>query len=321
MKKIAILLIFALTMAGCTPKQDSDLKKITFVLDWTPNTNHTGLYTAIEKGYFKDEGLDVEIVQPAENTAVDMVSGGAAQFGISFQEEVSFARTASTPMDVVAIAAVIQHNTSGFAAPRDKGINSPRDFEGKTYGGWGTPLEKPFLSYVMSQDGGDVENVNMLTDNSTDFLTGVSSNYDFAWIFEGWDGMAAKLAGMDVAYFSLVDYGIDFYTPVIISSQKYLSENEKIAKKFMRAVSKGYADCAKNPEECAQYLLKNSPELDRNLVLASQKFLADKYIDDAPRWGEMKKETWVNFTKFLNDNKMLENDLDIGSAFTNIYLP
>lgn len=122
--------------SGSTP----ELKAIKVVLDWTPNTNHTGLYVAQQEGYYEQEGLKVEIVQPGSGGADQMVASNAVPFGISYQESVTQARTQDVPL--VSIAAVIQHNTSGFAAPVDRNIHSPKDFEGKSYGGWGSPLKK-----------------------------------------------------------------------------------------------------------------------------------------------------------------------------------
>ena len=88
------------------------------VLDWTPNTNHTGLYVARDNGFFKDHGLDVEIIQPGEAGADTMVATGAADFGVGYQEGMTQARIQGVPL--VSIAAIIQHNTSGFASPRVK---------------------------------------------------------------------------------------------------------------------------------------------------------------------------------------------------------
>ena len=142
-KYISIALAGALmltTLSGCSKKEEKSAnkgEKVTVVLDWTPNTNHTGLYTALENGYYKDQGLDVEIVQPPEGGAASLVASGKADFGISYQEEVTYAKTSDDPLPIKAIAAVIQHNSSGFASPKDKNIKTPKDFEGKIYGGWG----------------------------------------------------------------------------------------------------------------------------------------------------------------------------------------
>ncbi|HPJ22355.1 MAG TPA: ABC transporter substrate-binding protein, partial [Clostridia bacterium] len=82
-----------LAYSGCT----NDPDKVTFVLDWTPNTNHTGIYVALDKGYFNEAGLDVEIIQPADGTAEQLVAAKTAQFGVSYQENVTFARAQGMP--------------------------------------------------------------------------------------------------------------------------------------------------------------------------------------------------------------------------------
>ncbi|HZG72342.1 MAG TPA: ABC transporter substrate-binding protein, partial [Chondromyces sp.] len=149
MKKWLVLLVAALFLVGCNgqdtaDQEDNDSKKeekekVSVVLDWTPNTNHTGIYVAQERGYFEEEGLDVEILLPGEAGADQLVASGKAEFGVSYQEGITQARVQDIPL--VSIAAVIQHNTSGFASPVEKGIKEPKDFEGKTYGGWGSPIE------------------------------------------------------------------------------------------------------------------------------------------------------------------------------------
>ncbi|GAF09841.1 hydroxymethylpyrimidine ABC transporter [Paenibacillus pini JCM 16418] len=144
------------TTTGTEPKK---LKDIKVVLDWTPNTNHTGLYVAKNQGYYEEEGLNVEIVQPGSGGADTMVAAGKVPFGISYQENVTQARTQDVPL--VSIAAIIQHNTSGFAAPVDRKIKSPKDFEGKTYGGWGSPVEEAVMGSIMQKESADVKKVTI----------------------------------------------------------------------------------------------------------------------------------------------------------------
>jgi len=121
---ITFLLISALLLLilPACQKGTGGLQKITVVLDWVPNTNHTGIYIAKENGYYNDQGLEVEIIQPSEGGSADLIAAGKGEFGISYQEQVTYARTAENPLPVVAIAAIIQHNTSGFASLLDKGI-------------------------------------------------------------------------------------------------------------------------------------------------------------------------------------------------------
>ncbi len=329
MRKLLTLLIIVglllIPLAGCSknpPSQDKqELTKVTVLLDWLPNTNHTGLYVAKEKGYFKTEGLNVEIMQPGEGGTSQLLAAGKGDFGISYQEEVTIARSQNIP--VIALAAVIQHNTSGFASPVEKGITSPRDFEGKSYGGWGSPAESAMIKALMDKYQADFNKVEMLNIGEADFFTSMHKGVDFAWIYWGWTGVEAEQRNLDLNFIKLRDenLALDFYTPVIISSEKMLKENPELAEKFMRACSKGYQFAIENPEDAAELLLKNEPDLDRNLVMASQKYLANEYQADAPRWGEMKEEVWNNYANFMYENKLIDKNIDPDKAFTNKYLP
>lgn len=239
---------------GSTDNSDSagNLQDVTFVLDWTPNTNHTGGYVAKVKGFFEKEGLNVSIIQPGESSADQLVASDTAQFGVSYQEGVTFARASDIP--IVSIAAVIQHNTSGFGSLKSKGINSPKDFEGKKYGGWGSEVEAATVRQIVKDAGGDPEKVEILTTGTMDFLTASETGQiDFAWIFEGWDYINATNKGAEINYISLRELSdtFDFYTPVIITNEKNINSNTELVKSFMRAVQEGYKFAMENPDEAA----------------------------------------------------------------------
>ncbi len=328
-KYISIAIAGALmltTLSGCSKKEEKSAnkgEKVTVVLDWTPNTNHTGLYTALENGYYKDQGLDVEIVQPPEGGAASLVASGKADFGISYQEEVTYAKTSDDPLPIKAIAAVIQHNSSGFASPKDKNIKTPKDFEGKIYGGWGSESETAAIKAVMEKTGADFDKVTIADIGQDDFFTATTNSVDFAWIYEGWDVVQAKLKNFDLNFIPLnqFDKRLDYYTPVIISNETLLNDNPELAKKFMKATTEGYQFAIDNPEEAAKILVKHAPEIDEELAIESQKFLASKYKDDAPRWGEMKDEVWNNYTAFLKEYGLINKDLKPEDAYTNEFLP
>ncbi|GAA0178725.1 ABC transporter substrate-binding protein [Clostridium sediminicola] len=333
LKKISYLvttvLLSTMVLAGCaannnepeTVEKEKELQKITVTLDWTPNTNHTGLYVAKDKGYYKEVGLEVEIVQPSSGTAEQLVAADTAQFGISYQEAVTLARLEGVP--VVSIAAVIQHNTSGFASIKDKGIETPADFEGKKYGGWGSPIEQATLKALMEKHEADVDKVEILTSGATDFFASSENDIDFAWIFEGWTGVEAKLKGIELNYVDLgkEEAALDYYTPVIITNESNINNNEELVENFMAATAKGYEEAIQNPSEAATILIANAPELDKDLVIASQEFLSKKYKDDAAQWGVQKKEVWDNYTNWLFDNELISEKIDTEKAFTNKFLP
>lgn len=115
------------------------------MLDWTPNTNHTGLFVAKELGYFKEEGLEnVEIVQPPEGSTTALIGAGGAQFGISFQDTLAKSFSNDSPVPVTAVAAIIQHNTSGIISLKDKGIDSLKKLEGHKYATWDDEQKKQY---------------------------------------------------------------------------------------------------------------------------------------------------------------------------------
>ncbi|MFC4386930.1 ABC transporter substrate-binding protein [Gracilibacillus marinus] len=328
MKKIFYLLIITIAvLSACSndgetqTEEDADLEKVTLVLDWTPNTNHTGLYVAKEKGYFEEQGLDVEIILPGEAGADQTVASGKAEFGISAQEAVTEARVQDIP--IVSIAAIIQHNTSGFAAPTEKGIQSPKDFVGKTYGGWGAPVEAAVIDSLMKQEGTSVEDVSIINMGNTDFFTAVERDIDFAWIYYGWTGIEAELRGVELDMLYLTDYSekLDYYTPVITTNEEMIEENPETVRKLLQAVSEGYEFAINQPTEAADILIEAVPDLDSELVKASQEWLASKYIDDAEKWGIQSKSVWQNYATWMFDNGLLDKELDVQQAFTNEFLP
>jgi ABC-type nitrate/sulfonate/bicarbonate transport system substrate-binding protein len=330
-KNISLALVLVLilgVLSGCTatkaPEDEKvELEKITVILDWVPNTNHTGLYVALENGYYEEEGLEVEIIQPTAGGSADLIAAGQGEFGVSYQEQVTYARTATDPLPVVSIAAVIQHNTSGFASPKTKNIATAKEFEGKKYGGWGSPMEEAMLRGLMTKEGADFDKLEMIDIQASDFFTSVENHVDFTWIFYGWDGIAAELRDYDLNFIKLQDVepALDFYTPVLITSESLLIERPELAKKFLNATSKGYNFSIDNPAEAGKILIKFVPELDEEMVVASQEYLAKEYKAQASRWGEMKAEIWETYGNWMFENDLLENQLIVDEAYTNDFLP
>ncbi len=334
----ALVMALALTMslAACGGKETEEevqeegetpdqLEEITFVLDWTPNTNHTGLYVALEKGYFKDAGLDVKVVQPPEDGAEMLVASGRAQFGVSFQDYLAAALSGDSPLNISAVAALIQHNTSGIISRKGEGMDTPKGLEGHKYATWDMPVEKATLRQVVEADGGDFDQVELIPSTVTDEVSALGKSVDAIWIFYAWAGIACEVAGLETDYFAFkdIDPVFDFYTPIVIANNDFLAEKPEVAKAFMAALAHGYKDAIENPEEAAEILMKASPELkdSADLVVASQKYLAEQYQADAARWGEFDADRWGAFFTWLNDKGLVENPLDPTAGFTNDFLP
>ncbi|QJD83451.1 ABC transporter substrate-binding protein [Cohnella herbarum] len=297
------------------------LQKVTLVLDWTPNTNHTGLYVARDQGLWKKHGLDVEIILPPEAGASALVANNTADFGVGAQESMILAREQGLPL--VSIAPIIQHNTSGFASPVDKNIKEPKDFEGKSYGGWGSPAEQAVIESIMNVQQADVGKVNFVSAGTADFFTAVKKGIDFEWIFYGWTGIEAELRNEPVNMVYLTDYSkqLDYYTPLLLTNEKLIQEKPELVRAFLAGASEGYQYAIDNPDAAADLLIKAVPELNADLVKASQKWLSPKYKDDAPRWGEQKREVWSGYGDWLSQNGLMKEGLNYDEMFTTEFLP
>jgi ABC-type nitrate/sulfonate/bicarbonate transport system substrate-binding protein len=238
---------------------------------------------------------------------------------VSYQENVIRARGEGIPL--VSIAAVIQHNTSGFASLKEANIKSVKDFEGKRYGSWDSPSELAILKNVMDKAGADFNKVKVIS-GIYDFFSTIGKDADFEWIYYGWDGVIAAQRGVEINYIPLKDLNpvFDYYTPVLISSEDYLKDNAQTTKKFLKAVKKGYEYCIAEPEKAADILIKHVPELNSEQVKASLSYLADQYQAEAAYWGMQQSEVWQSFTNWMSDEKLISKPISIDQAFTNEYL-
>lgn len=296
---------------------------VTLMLDWVPNTNHTGIFVAQSKGYFNDAGLEVRIIQPGEVFAEQAVAGGAADIGISFQEQVTLARAAEVP--IVSIAAIIQHNSSGFSSLAELGVRSPRDWEGLLYGSFGSPFEEPTLRVLMECDGGDFSKLRIVGTGFTDPLALISERQtDLAWIFYGWQGIQAQLQGIELNIVMMEDWFDcipDYYTPLFIAAEESIENRPEMIRAFLEGVSRGYSFAIEDPEAAAQILLEAVPELNENLVRQSQIWISQRYQQDAPRWGEQKLSVWDDYSKWMAQHRIIAQPIDAANAFTNDFLP
>jgi len=313
---------FAVACLAAASAAAAGAETVRLALDWTPNTNHTGIFVARALGYFAEEGLDIEILEPTETASIPLVAAGRAEFGVSMQEYVTMARAQDVP--VVSIATLFRHNTSGFAVTTDRGVTGPADFEGLRYAGWGSDLESVMIRTVMEAVGADFDTVTMVNIGMLDFTTAVRRNLaDFYWIFYGWAGVHAELQGITFDYFPLRELAdvLDYYTPVIVTRERLIDERPDTVRRFVRALSRGYVYGNEHPSEAADILLDHAPELDADLVRASQAWIAEQTKDEIDRWGWQEEAVWSAFAQWALDNRLIERAIDPATAFTNDFLP
>ena len=320
----AIAAALMILSAGCTttPESgaaDADLTPVTVVLDWTPNTNHLGLYVAQERGYFTQAGLDVTIVEPGEASGLSLVAAGKADVAYSVAESLVPARAKGA--DVVSVAAVLRRNTSSLISLRSAGIERPRDLAGRTYGSYGSALEEALVRRLVACDGGDPDAVELAPLVSDDFRVGLTQEqFDAAWVFEGWDTIRLRdVDGLDVTTIPFADHTEcipDWYTPLLATSEKVLAERPGVVDRLVAAIGRGYDDAVADPQAAADALLEAVPELDRELVSRSAAYLAGEIAAPGKPWGWQDPEVWREFLAFLEEEGLVERGLTAEELWT-----
>ena len=329
MTTAAVLLLGVVVLAGtgCGGSNDSTSKpteKVTVVLDWTPNTNHTGVYLAEQQGTYAKAGLEVDIVEPDQAGGIAQVAAGNAQFAFSYAEQVLPVRAEGT--HIVSIATVLRTNTSSLVSPVDRRVTRPRDLVGKTYGTFGGPIEEPLIKAMVACDGGDPDTVKFVDVGNADYNVGFRKKaYDVVWVFDGWDVIRlrdiAKTQVTTIPFRDHLDCIPDWYTPVIVTSEKLLRDEPDLVRAFLAATAEGYRTAIVNPQAAADALMTGAPESDRALVEASARFLAPFFASSPATWGKQDPLVWQGFDAFLRRAKLVTERSPVADAFTNDYLP
>ncbi|ADI15364.1 ABC transporter substrate-binding protein [Truepera radiovictrix] len=308
--------------------------RVRLALDWVPNTNHTGIFVALERGWYREEGVELQLLPFGGVTPNLLVAQRQADVGISGTESVLHAAAVGEP--VVAVAAILATNTAALAVRSDAGITRPRDLDGRLFAAIGVPWARPVIEAVIRHDGGrgDFREVQLTTASFDAVLEGRA---DFAWVFEGWQGVIAERAGIDVTLFNFKDYGIpDYYTPLLTVHPEALEDEEAAAalRAFLRATARGYTFAAEHPDEAAELLLAAAPPgslPDPELVRDSQRVVSRSLREPGRPWGVQRPEFWAgerSYPRFLLAAGVLTDvggdpvtELPLETLFSNALLP
>jgi len=322
----------AAALAGCgsapagggAPEGGSaDLVHVSFVLDYAPNVNHTGIYVAMSRGWFAEEGIEVEIVSVPADGADAMIGSGGADMGMSYQDFIANSLSSDNPMPYTAVAAVVQHSTCGIMSRAEDGITSAKGMENHTYATWGLPVEQATIEQIVEADGGDYSKVILVPYEVDDEVMGLQAGlFDTVWVYEWWAVQNANLQNYAVNYFSFADMDpvFDYYTPVIAANDAFAAANPELVRGFLRAAKRGYEFAAENPAEAAELLCAAVPELDPAFIQAAQASISPEYISDAASWGVIDPARWERFYEWLNAERLVENAFDPKAGFTGDYL-
>lgn len=315
-----VSLMLVLGLSGCNKAAPPQYKEVSLVLDWVPNVNHVGFYVALEKGYYEEEGIALTIQEPPEDGALPLLASGKGDFAICAQEEMASAFDLENPFPITSVAAILAHNTSGIVSLKENNINRPKELENKQYATWGSPVELALLEYLIEEDGGSFENVDIIYQQAIDVLSALHTGVDAVWIYYGTDGVLFESQNIDITYLPIIELEpkLDYYTPLISANNQFLDENEDTTKAFLRATKKGYLYAKENPKKAADILHEVIKEAEYDVLLRGLQYLAPYYMDE--RWGVIEEDRWNYFFQFLKEKEVLTSSIPENFGFTNQYL-
>lgn len=316
LRKLSVVITGAILLAGCSSPDTGpgggdgqETTTVTFALDWAPNTNHTGIFVAQEKGWFDEAGLEVEILPYASTPVPELVSGGGADFGIGGQAGVQLGRTSG--LDVVSVYRITQGEVGELVVLGDRDdITSPKDLDGTIFGGFGSPLYSAMVRSMIRFDGGEGD-IDEVTLDAGAYEALSSGSIDSTLSVRTWESVNAKLEGHPYKSFAYQDYGMPNVQAVgIISSDAYLEQNPEVAAAFIGAVQRGYEFAAQNPKEAGQLLIDANPDVlasSEELVQQSLEVLSQDgmFVSDGVVTGSVNPQVWQNYGQFLIDNDIL----------------
>lgn len=327
MKRCFVLCILLLVQLA-----SAQTHAVRLALDWSPNTNHTGIYVALAKGWYEEAGVALQLLPFGTISPNQLVANGQADVGISGTESVLSAAAVGEP--VVSIAAIMSTNTAALAVREDSGITRPRELDGTTHAAFGARYEHPVIATVIRADGGEgkFRGVQLSVSGFDALLAG---RVDFAWVFRGWQGVQAEQEDVAMRFFNFKDYGVpDYYTPVFTASPEGVRDHAEALRAFLKATARGYRYAAQRPLEAAAVFVEQAQNasgtfLDAGLVRDSQAFVSPFYIAEGQAWGWQRAAYWEGgYPEFLlragaltDADGEVVRDLDLAALYTNALLP
>jgi len=291
------LAVASLACGGGGDKGD----RVSVQLDWTPNTNHIGIYVALAKGWYKDAGIKVEVLPYTDAGNADtIVANGNADFGVSFPPSVVFSRAAG--LDLVSVAAVLQSSVTELAVLDSSDIKRPRDFDGRTYAGFGLPFEEPQIKTVIRADGGKGE-FQTATLSTAAYEALYNKRADFTEIYTTWEGIEADIRGIKLRTFRYDAFGVpDFPGVVLVAKQSKVSEKADLYRRFLDVTRRGYEFAAQQPAEASQAFIDYLPKgtfPEPEMVRRSAERLAKIFVPASGRWGGQDEAKWNAYSRWL----------------------
>lgn len=317
--------LFILTAActslnGATPTPTPAPFVMTFMAGYKPQANlpFVGAYVAQEKGYFAEEGLQVTIEHSAgQGEHVQLLVAGKVQV-TTMDAATILQRRAEPGLPVVSIALIGQRGQQAYAALAQSGLQTPKDWEGKTVGYKGTP--PPDLFALLSAAGADAQKVTLIN-VGFDPRVLTEGKVDVYPLFKSNEPYLIRKWGYEIILWDAADYGVPTLGLAYVSSQDFISAHPQELKRFLRAALRGIEYAAQNPDEAVQIVLKYSgPQSDPDHM----RYMLETELKDAQNpngYGAQTQEQWQALAEMLLKYQALPKAVDVQAAFTPNLLP
>ena len=308
MKINIILLAIFFIFFGCEKNNG-----ISLALDWYPNSNHAGIYAALEEGYFDEENLNLEVYTPSDPTAIiSSVASGRDEFGLSYAPDIL--RAQSVGLEIVSVLSIAQHPLNSIMTLRERKINSPKDLEGLKIGYPGIPSNKAMLETVLNSEGLTIDDVEIL-DVGFELVRALISGSVDAIIGAYWthESIVMDLQGFEVDVMRLEEWGVpDYYELVLIVNKDFLVNNDSEVEKMISAFSKGYEYAINHPEDSINSIIKIAGKeiVEEDVEQKGIKLLIPIWSDSI-KFGYQDLQKWEETYNWMKKNEFLENDFNI----------
>ena len=291
------------------------MNTINIVLDWFPNTNHTGFYIALKKGYFEDAGLDVQI--HGDVHGVLDIQGADIVLG----PQISMLEQMAAGKEITAIATITQRCDSGIVSLKESGITSPSKLEGKRLTHWSPPWFHHIIGELVRIDGGDYSKVQLIPMDVGDILSTLGKEADATWVYENWENQELIEAGKDINYFPLADVDplFDFCAPSLAATHHLLRNRPEDVRNLLSCLNQGYIEAARDPKESILFIKEYMPPVSEELLVRSQKHLSGILLDENGHWGYMEPERWNRMADWMVSRGFY--DRRRSTEFSNEFLP
>ena len=304
------------TTESSSSEKTEGLKDFRVILDWYPNAIHSFLYVAQEKGYFAEEGLNVELIPPAGGSdGLTFPAAGKAEVGISYMNDATIGY-ADEGMDVEILGAITQGSLNCMMALKENHITSPADFKGKKIGYTGSePLKQMIIAcaegagltekdFELIDVGFDVE--TSLISKNVDAVCGGMINHEV---------MEMQHAGYEVDYWVLQDFGVpDQYEIIMVAGKSAMEADPELYQGFLNACRKGFADVKADPKAGLDVLFAHEDAenyaLNREVEKKSLEILLKMEEDSGKEFLSMDPEVWNRNTAWLVEKGLLKNEAD-----------